>query len=117
MLGGLTLLLVFQLVGEVLVQALGLPLPGPVLGLLLLFLMLTVRGEVARPLRDTANGVLQHFSILFVPAGAGVLLHGSRIGQDWLPLAAALVGSTVLSIGVTALSLRALLRYRRGTSR
>ena len=117
MLSGLTLLLVFQLAGEVLVQFLSLPVPGPVLGLLLLFAMLLLRGEAAAPLRDAANGVLRHFSVLFVPAGAGVLLHANRVGQDWLPLAAALVGSTVLSIGVTALCLRALLRHRPGPGR
>jgi holin-like protein len=116
MIGGLTLLLVFQLVGELLVQAAKLPVPGPVLGLLLLFLTLALRGEVAAPLRDAANGLLQHFSILFVPAGAGVLLHLHRLGQDWLPIAVALVGSTALSVAVTALVLRFLLR-RRGGSR
>jgi holin-like protein len=114
MLDGLTLLLVFQLVGEVLVHALALPVPGPVLGLLLLFLVLLGRGAVPPWLRETANGVLQHFSILFVPAGAGVLLHIHRIGTDWLPIAVALLASTMLSVAVTALTLRALLRRRSG---
>lgn len=112
MLTGLTFLLIFQLVGEVLVQALALPLPGPVLGLMLLFLALLVRGEVPPSLREASGGILQHFSILFVPAGAGVLLHADRLGADWLPIAAALVASTLLSITVTALTLRLLMRRR-----
>lgn len=112
MLASLTLLLVFQLAGEVLVQALGLPVPGPVLGMLLLFLALLARGSPGAPLEQTAGSVLQHFSLLFVPAGAGVLRHLDRIGSEWLPIAIALVLSTLLSIGVTALLLRAILRRR-----
>jgi holin-like protein len=38
------------------------------------------------------------------------MLHFHRIGDEWLPLAAALVGSTLLTIAVTALVLRALMR-------
>jgi holin-like protein len=115
MLASLTLLLALQLAGEVLVQALGLPVPGPVLGLLLLFLALLARGEAPPQLEQTAGGVLQHFSLLFVPAGAGVLLHVDRIGAEWLPIVAALVLSTLLSIAVTALVLRAVLRRRGGS--
>lgn len=114
MLGSLTLLLVYQLAGEVLVQALGLPVPGPVLGLLLLFLTLLLRGAPGAQMAQTSAGVLQHFSLLFVPAGAGVLLHTDRLGSEWLPIAVALVVSTLLSIGVTALVLRAILGRRGG---
>jgi holin-like protein len=117
MLNGLTLLLVFQLLGEVLVHVLALPVPGPVLGLLLLFLVLLGRGAVPPWVRDTGNGVLQHFSILFVPAGAGVLLHFHRLGADWLPIVVALLASTMLSVAVTALTLRALLGRRSGGCR
>ncbi|MGB0126728.1 MAG: CidA/LrgA family protein [Rhodocyclaceae bacterium] len=117
LLTGLTFLLLFQLAGEVLVQALALPLPGPVLGLMLMFLALLVQGKVPPPLREASSGILQHFSILFVPAGAGVLLHAERIGTDWLPIAAALLVSTLLSIAVTALTLRLLMRVRQRADR
>ena len=110
MLPALTLLLVYQLVGEVIAQFFALPVPGPVIGMGLLFATLAVRGSVSDELRGTANGLLQHLSLLFVPAGVGVMLHFHRIGDEWLPLAASLVGSTVLTIAVTALVLRALSR-------
>jgi holin-like protein len=110
MLGAFTLLLVYQLAGEVLVQLTGLPVPGPVVGMLLLFVMLAARGGVPAWLRDTCNGLLAHLSLLFVPAGVGVLLHFERLGAEWLPIVVALVASTVLTIGVTALVMRALQR-------
>lgn len=108
MLGAFTLLLVFQLVGEVLVHLTGLPVPGPVVGMLLLFLSLVARGAAPQWLRDTCQGLLSHLSLLFVPAGVGVLLHFQRLGAEWLPIAVALVASTVITIGVTALVMRAL---------
>jgi len=114
MLGALTVLLVFQLIGEVLVQFAGLPIPGPVIGLLLLFLSLCVRGGLAAPLRDTANGILQHLSLLFVPAGVGVMVHFSRVSGEWLPILAATLISTALAIGVSALVMQVLMRGRSG---
>jgi holin-like protein len=114
MLGALTVLLVFQLIGEVLVQFAGLPIPGPVIGLLLLFLSLCARGSLAVPLRDTANGILQHLSLLFVPAGVGVMVHFSRVSGEWLPILAATIISTALAIGVSALVMQALMRGRSG---
>ena len=110
MLGALTILLVFQLIGEVLAQLFALPIPGPVIGMALLFVALALRGGPSAELRDTAQNLLQHLSLLFVPAGVGVMLHFHRIGDEWLPLTAALVGSTLLTIAVTALVLRALMR-------
>lgn len=109
MLGALTLLLVYQLIGEVTVQLLHLPVPGPVVGMLLLFVTLILRGEASSTLRDTANGLLQHLSLLFVPAGVGVMVHGALISAEWLPIAAALIGSTALTMVVTAFVLRALM--------
>lgn len=110
MLGAFTLLLVYQLAGEVIVQLTGLPVPGPVVGMLLLFVTLAARGGAPQWLRDTCNGLLAHLSLLFVPAGVGVLLHFDRLGAEWLPIVAALVASTVATLGVTALVMRALQR-------
>ena len=110
MLAALTVLLVYQLIGEVLVQLLRLPVPGPVVGMLLLFVTLLMRGDAPASLRDTANGLLGHLSLLFVPAGVGVMLHFHRLATEWLPIIVALVASTVITIGVTALVMRALQR-------
>lgn len=116
MIGALTLLLVYQLVGEVLVRGFALPVPGPVVGMGLLFATLVVRNGPPPSLRTTSNGLLQHLSLLFVPAGTGVMLHFQRLADEWLPLVVALVVSTVVSIGVSALLLDALTRRARDRS-
>ncbi|MBL8838865.1 MAG: CidA/LrgA family protein [Alphaproteobacteria bacterium] len=110
MLGFLTLLLVCQLAGEVLVRLAGAPVPGPVVGMALLFAGLAVRGGVPAGLQTLAGGLLQHLSLLFVPAGVGVILHLRLIADEWPAITAALLISTVATIAVTALVMRALSR-------
>jgi len=104
MIYGFAALLVFQLIGEGLAQALRLPLPGPLIG------ALVVRGRVPEPVRDSANGLLQHMMLLFIPAVAGVMLHFHRVGQEWLPFVAAGIGGAAVTLVVTALTLRFMLR-------
>jgi len=113
MLSALTLLLLLQLIGEIFVQWFALPVPGPVIGLLLLFGGLLWRGRLGDDLRTTANNLLQHLSLLFVPAGVGVMIHAARVADEWLALSVALVGSTLLSMAATALTLQFFLRHRR----
>ncbi|MGB8338993.1 MAG: CidA/LrgA family protein [Burkholderiales bacterium] len=110
MLASITLLLVYQTIGEVLVHWLNLPIPGPVVGMLMLFVTLVIRKSVSPELRDTSQGLLQHLSLLFVPAGVGVMAHFTRISDEWLPLLAALILSTALTIAVTAITMSRLIR-------
>ena len=110
MLGALTILLVFQLIGETISRGLGLPVPGPVIGFILLLGALLLRRGVPEKLRSTATGLLTHFSLMFVPAGVGVMVHLSRLRDEWLPITVALVLSTLLTIGCTALVMNWLMR-------
>ncbi|MCB1963301.1 MAG: CidA/LrgA family protein [Rhodocyclaceae bacterium] len=113
MLNALTLLLVCQLIGEVITRALVLPVPGPVLGMVLLLLILIIRGGPGDTLKHTANGLLGHLSLLFVPAGTGIMLHAERLENEWLPLLAALVVSTLVTLAVSAAVLHLLVRRRQ----
>jgi holin-like protein len=104
---GLTLLLLCQSAGEALAHLFGLPLPGPVLGLLLMAALLQwapVRG----PVEAAATPLLQHLSLLFVPVGVGVVAHLGLITQYGARMALALLLSTWIGLAVTALALRRL---------
>jgi putative effector of murein hydrolase LrgA (UPF0299 family) len=103
MITALTVLLGCQLAGEVAARLLGLPLPGPVLGMLLLFVLLLGRVRLAEPVREPAQGLLRYFSLLFVPAGVGLMRHAGRLRAEVLPIAIALVVSTAVTVAVTAL--------------
>jgi len=109
MLAGLTWLLVFQCIGEAIVYLTGLPVPGPVIGMLLLFVGLRLRGAIPKALDTAATGLLQHLSLLFVPAGVGVMLHFGRVANEWGAIAAAILASTLLAIAVTAVVMRVLI--------
>lgn len=75
--------------------------------MVLLLVVLVLRGRVPAGLENAAGGLLAHLSLLFVPAGVGVMVHAGRIRSDWLPLTAALLVSTLLTIAVTAVVFRA----------
>ena len=95
MLSALTQLLVFQLAGEVVARGLNLPVPGRVLGMLFLFLALVLRGGPGEELKSTSGTLLQHLSLLFVPAGTGIMVHLHRVADEWLPLLLSLLVSTL----------------------
>ncbi|MCB1855808.1 MAG: CidA/LrgA family protein [Halieaceae bacterium] len=113
MLGFFILLLSCQLLGEVVVIATGLPLPGPVIGMAVLFVGLLVRGGIPAGLDRMADTLLSHLSLLFVPAGVGVMLHAELLGAQLLPIAGSVVLATMLTIVVTAWIMQLLASGRR----
>jgi holin-like protein len=110
MLESLALLLALQTIGEVLSYALHLPIPGPVIGMVMLLALLAARPTLVARLKGTTTTLLQHLSLLFVPAGVGVMVHWQRLTSEGVAIVVAIVASTVLAIAVTALTVRALLR-------
>ncbi len=102
----LLVLFACQLAGEALQAVFGLPVPGPVLGMVILLIGLAIYRGIPEPLAKVANGILSHLSLLFVPAGVGILLHFSRIQAEWPAIVVALIGSTWLTLIVTATTMR-----------
>lgn len=96
----------FQLIGEVIARALGLSLPGPVIGMALLTVILVARPQFGDDVAPTANGFLAHLSLLYVPAGVGIAQYVDQFDRIGAPLMAALVVSTVLAIGAGALTFK-----------
>jgi len=111
MLLSLGTILLCQLIGEALTHATGIPVPGPVFGLVLCVLLLLARdrlgGRVPLELRDgsfekTGSVILANLSLLFIPAGVGVIQRLDILAGNALPIIAALSISTVLGLAVTA---------------
>jgi holin-like protein len=102
-------LLVFQCLGEGLVFLFGWPVPGPVTGMLLLLAALVAFPRLHDTVEQGANELLRHLSLLFVPAGVGVIVAASSGSGHWLGIAAAVVVSTLATMAVTALVLQALM--------
>ena len=114
MINAISLLFVCQLAGEVVVRASGLPFPGPVLGMGLLFAGLLARGRSDASLDAAADTILRHLSLLFVPAAVGVMQQAGLIAANWLAISAALVLSTLFTLLVTVTVFRAVARLAAG---
>jgi holin-like protein len=119
MIPALTLLLGCQLVGEVVARGLGLPVPGPVLGLALLLVSLFSAARFGWVTPETVDNtglgrvagvLLGALGLMFVPAGAGVVHHAELLANHGLALLAALVGSTLITLVVTVAVFRLIAR-------
>ncbi|HAT86670.1 MAG TPA: CidA/LrgA family protein [Rhizobiales bacterium] len=99
----LTIIFGCQLAGEGLVTVFKLPIPGPVVGMALLFCGLMIKGGVPKELATVADTLLANLSLLFIPAGVGVMLHFRLIEAELVPITISVIGSTLLTIAVTAL--------------
>lgn len=104
MIAHIALLLTAQLVGEVTTRTLNIPLPGPVLGMALLLILLFIRPRTAEQLTPTTSGLLGQLSLLFVPAGVGIVTHFDRLAASGLGMFTALIISTWLALAVGALT-------------
>ncbi|MDN4053979.1 CidA/LrgA family protein [Massilia sp. YIM B02763] len=107
MLPAFAILLLFQCLGEALVFLFRFPIPGPVAGMLLLLAALVAWPRLHDAVEQGANELLRHLSLLFVPAGVGIVVAASSVGGHWVAVAAGLVVSTLLTLAVTALVLKA----------
>lgn len=114
MIGGLLVLLLCQLLGEIAVRLTGLTVPGPVVGMLVFLVVLRVRrpAEGSTLVRTPAAllGVLQ---LLFVPAGVGVVVYLSTLRDNALPIAGGLWVSWLVGIAATGLVATGLLKVSR----
>lgn len=111
MLDGLLLLLLFQLAGEALVQWLQLPLPGPVVGMLLLLAALLSRHALFARIAPAANLLIGNLTLLFFPIGIGVVLEWQRYAEHGLALLVAIVVGTLLTLLLVTALLKLLLRH------
>ncbi len=104
MIEAIATLLIYQLIGETLTFSFGLPIPGPVIGMALLLLTLALRPVLLARIKATGTTLLSHLSLLFVPAGVGVMVHFARLSEEGVAIVAAVVGSTLLAIVATAVT-------------
>ena len=110
MLLAFALLLLFQCLGEGITFVFGLPVPGPVVGMLVLLAALVAFPRLHEVIEAGANELLRHLSLLYVPAGVGVIVAASSGRGQWLAIVAAVVVSTLATMAVTGVVLQALSR-------
>jgi holin-like protein len=117
----LLLLLLCQLAGEALVTGLRLlapaiAFPGPVVGMLLFFVFLAIRGRIGAAIDAVGRGILGNLSLLFVPAAVGVIQYGDVLASAGLTLVLALLVSTAATLIVTVYTFVFVSRFLGGSS-
>jgi holin-like protein len=110
MIRGLVILFAFQAGGEGLVCLLRLPIPGSVVGMVLLLGALRRGWITLSVVEATAAALLADLGLFFVPPAVSILQFGNVIRQEWLPIGVALVGSSVLVLLVAGALQQALER-------
>lgn len=95
---GFGILLAFLFAGGWVADAVHLPIPGSVAGMLLLAAALRLGWIPERAMQPAAELLIRHLALLFVPAGVGVMVYADLLAREWLPIAGASVVGTVCVI-------------------
>ncbi len=106
MIGAIALLLFCQLAGEVIHRLTGLPLPGSVIGLMLLLAWLALIPKERPTLKAVTAWLTAHLSIMFVPAAVGLIEEGGPLSRYGVGILLATAVSTLLTMVVTAVVFR-----------
>lgn len=117
LLRGLTWLVLFQLLGTALNVMVVPILPGPIMGLLLLFVALLVRGQAGDSLQLAAKSLLRYLPLLLVPPAVGVMAYTEAILDDFWPIVGVLVLSLVVSLVFTGWLMQALIHCKQRKAR
>jgi len=91
----------FTLVGEFLQRMVPLPIPASVYGLALLFAALCLKVVKVEQVKDTGSFLSSILPILFVSPAVGIVDDWGLIRDDLLPIAVLLLGSTILTFGIS----------------
>jgi holin-like protein len=114
---GLLLLLFFQCCGELIKMAMGTVLPGAVIGLLLLFITLLVRGSVPDSVDEAGNKLIARLPLLLTAPSVGLFFLGQRLHGQWWGVVIAVVGGTVVTLLSSAIVMAKLTQWWGGRLR
>lgn len=93
-------ILLFSIIGEALSTGLNLPIPGSIIGMVLLFLALKFRIIRLRQIYDAGQFLIENMTILFLPAGVGIMSHWDAIAKYWWQIIVITVLVIVVNIAV-----------------
>ena len=96
MIPGLAILFAFLLAGDAASALTRIPIPGSVLGMVFLAAALKLGMLRLEAVQAAADALVENLSLLFIPAGVGLMAHFELLRQSWVALLVAWLGSTFL---------------------
>ncbi|AKX55148.1 murein hydrolase transporter LrgA [Thiopseudomonas alkaliphila] len=113
LLRGLSMLILFQLLGTA-INVLFLPmLPGPILGFVLMFVYLLLRGGVSENINLASSSLLKYLPLLLTPPAVGIMAHTDAVMADFWAVFGSLVISVLVSVVVIGLLMQFLIRRQQ----
>ena len=100
----------FTLIGEVLQRIVPLPIPASVYGIALLFAALCLKWVKVEQIKETGSFLSSILPILFVSPAVGIVEDWGLIRDDLLAILLLLIGSTVLTFGISGRVAQAFLK-------
>jgi holin-like protein len=86
--------------------------PASVITMIILFLLLTTKCIKSESLRESSSFMLNNMSLLFIPAGVGIMQLFDSIKDKILPLLAVCILSTIITFAATSFTVRFLVRLQ-----
>ena len=108
----LSLLLSLWLGGELIRVGLHVPIPGSVIGMVLLFTLLSLKIIKIRHIQEVSDFLLNNLAFFFVPLGVGLLGSIGVLKGNWWQILLVVLVSTFLVIVTTGLTAQALAKGR-----
>lgn len=97
------IILGIYLLGEFISQVLSLPIPGNILGMIILLVLLWTKVVKIEQIETIANFLLDHLAFFFIPAGVGLMTSIGIIKDSWLKLIVVCIATTIIIIASTGL--------------
>ena len=116
LINGLLVLLVCQCAGEAIKAYFGLSLPGPVLGMFILFIGLVLYQDIPEAVAKSSRTLIPMLGLMFLPAATGLFFLGAKYADQWPGIIAAVVIGSLLSLIFNGLLMTFLARKRRAKS-
>ena len=110
LLRGIAFLLLLQWISTVIINALGIPFPPALLGMLILTGLLCYGIIPAESVEDICDILISKMGMLFLPAGVSVMLYFDVIQAEFMPIMVSIVLCSLAVLAVTALFLQAMLK-------
>ena len=104
------IILGFSLLGEVLQRIVPLPIPASVYGIVLLFLSLCCGLLKIEQVKEAGGFLTGILPVLFVAPAVGILENWGLIKDALIPMLLLVIGSTVLTFGISGRIAQALLK-------
>ncbi|MBK5239943.1 CidA/LrgA family protein [Clostridium sp.] len=113
----LLIILVIYFVGEILTEFFNLPVPGNIMGMILLVILLCTNVVKLEMVDTVANFLLDHLAFFFIPAGVGILTSLVVIKDSFIRLLIVCFISTIVTIAVTALIVEFMTKEKKGAKK